>query len=64
MAAVEMRQVRSANRSSRRQRDTLRSLGRGRIGSRASHADTPQLRGMLRVVEHLIEVNGKAEAKG
>jgi large subunit ribosomal protein L30 len=58
MADIEMRQVRSANRISRRQRDTLRSLGLGRIGRRASHADTPQLRGMLRVVEHLVEVGG------
>ena len=59
MAAVEMRQVRSANRISRRQRDTLRSLGLGRIGSRASHADTPQLRGMLRVVDHLVVLGGE-----
>lgn len=55
MAELTLRQVRSANRASARQRDTLRSLKLGRIGSSATHADTPQLRGMLRVVEHLIE---------
>ena len=56
MADVALKQVRSANGTSRRQRDTLRSLGLGRIGRQSSHADSPQLRGMLRVVEHLVEV--------
>jgi large subunit ribosomal protein L30 len=54
--AVEIEQVRSPNGTSPRQRETLRSLGLGRIGRRASHDDSPQLRGMLRVVEHLVEV--------
>lgn len=56
MAAVEIEQVRSPNGTSPRQRETLRSLGLGRIGRRASYDDSPQLRGMLRVVEHLVEV--------
>jgi large subunit ribosomal protein L30 len=58
MAAIHLKQVRSANRSSGRQRDTLRSLKLGRIGSSATHADTPQLQGMIRVIEHLVEVDG------
>ena len=58
MAEVAIRQVRSANGASPKQRDTLRSLRLGRIGKRSSLADTPQLRGMLRVVEHLVEVDG------
>ncbi|MGH2955821.1 MAG: 50S ribosomal protein L30 [Solirubrobacterales bacterium] len=58
MAAIEIRQVRSPNGASPRQRDTLRSLGLGRIGRQASHDDSPQLRGMLRVVRHLVEVEG------
>jgi large subunit ribosomal protein L30 len=58
MADLELKQVRSANGASPRQRDTLRSLGLGRIGRESSHADSPQLRGMLRVVEHLVEVKG------
>jgi large subunit ribosomal protein L30 len=56
--AVEIRQVRSPNGVTPRQRETLRSLGLGRIGRRASHDDSPQLRGMLRVVRHLVEVEG------
>jgi large subunit ribosomal protein L30 len=58
MADLTVKQIRSANRASGRQRDTLRSLRLGRIGRSASHADSPQLRGMLRVVGHLVEVDG------
>lgn len=53
---ITVRQVRSTNGTSPRQRDTLRSLRLGRIGREASVEDTPQVRGMLRVVEHLVEV--------
>jgi large subunit ribosomal protein L30 len=58
MADVQVKQVRSANGASGVQRDTLRSLKLGRIGKEAKHADTPQLRGMLRAVGHLVEVDG------
>ena len=56
MAEIAIKQVRSSNGVSPRQRDTLRSLKLGRIGRRASHEDSPQLQGMLRVVGHLVEV--------
>ncbi len=55
-AEVTIRQVRSANGSSAKQRATLRSLRLGRIGKRATLADTPQLRGMLRSVAHLVTI--------
>jgi large subunit ribosomal protein L30 len=58
MAAVTMRQVRSTAGASPRQRDTLRSLKLGRIGKTSQLEDSPQLQGMLRVVGHLIEVEG------
>jgi large subunit ribosomal protein L30 len=56
MADVQLQQVRSANGASPSQRATLRSLKLGRIGRTSSQPDTPQLRGMLRVVQHLVEV--------
>ena len=62
-AKLEITQIKSAIGGKQNQRDTLRSLGLGRIGRVATHPDTPQLRGMLRVVEHLVEVNGTSEAK-
>jgi large subunit ribosomal protein L30 len=57
LAEIAIKQVRSSNGASPRQRDTLRSLGLGRIGRSASHSDSPQLQGMLRVVEHMVEVD-------
>ncbi|HSO99619.1 MAG TPA: 50S ribosomal protein L30 [Solirubrobacteraceae bacterium] len=46
----------SANGSDQRQRDTLRSLGLRRIGHTVEHQDSPQLRGMVHKVRHLVEV--------
>jgi large subunit ribosomal protein L30 len=57
MADVSLKQVRSTNGASGVQRATLRSLKLGRIGKEAKHADTPQLRGMIRSVNHLVEVD-------
>ena len=56
MAELTIKQVRSANGASPRQRDTLRSLKLGRPGREATVVDTPQAQGMLRVVGHLVEV--------
>jgi large subunit ribosomal protein L30 len=59
VAELVIKQVRSANRASRKQLDTLRSLRLGRIGREVTMAETPQLRGMLRVVGHLVEVGSQ-----
>ena len=58
MAEVALKQVRSSNGASGAQRATLRSLKLGRIGAEAKHPDSPQLQGMIRKVEHLVEVEG------
>ena len=55
-----IKQVRSTNGASPRQRDTLRSLRLGRIGRESKRADSPELRGMLRVVGHMVEVQEEA----
>jgi large subunit ribosomal protein L30 len=57
VADVTVKQVRSTNGASPRQRETLRSLKLGRIGKSATLTDTPQLQGMLRVVGHMVEVS-------
>ena len=60
MADLVIKQVRSANGTSPAQRETLRSLRLGRIGRTVERPDSPELRGMLNVVSHLVEVdNGK-----
>jgi large subunit ribosomal protein L30 len=53
---ILVKQIRSVNGTSPKQRDTLRSLSLGRIGRASSHSDSPELRGMLRVVDHLVEI--------
>jgi large subunit ribosomal protein L30 len=55
-----IKQVRSANGASPKQRDTLRSLKLGRIGRESRRADSPELRGMLGVVGHLVKVQEEA----
>ncbi len=52
-------QKRSAIGEKESARGTLRALGLGRPGTRAHLEDTPQLRGMLRKVAHLVEVETK-----
>jgi large subunit ribosomal protein L30 len=52
-------QVKSANGTIGRQRDTLRSLGLRGIGKTVEREDSPQLRGMVHEVRHLIEVEEK-----
>ena len=55
MADVKLRQVRSSNGTSPTQRGTLESLKLGKIGRESTLADTPQLRGALDKVSHLVE---------
>jgi large subunit ribosomal protein L30 len=54
MADVRLKQVRSANGASRKQLETLQTLKLGRIGRESTMADTPQLRGALDRVAHLV----------
>ena len=54
-------QVKSANGTNGRQRDTLRSLGLRGIGKSVEREDSPALRGMVHAVRHLIVVEEKSE---
>jgi large subunit ribosomal protein L30 len=57
-SSLRVTQRKSRNGSDQRQRDTLRSLGLRRIGQTVEVNDTPQIRGMLHKVRHLVEVEG------
>jgi large subunit ribosomal protein L30 len=59
MASLSVTQRRSSNGSNRKQLDTLRSLGLRRIGHTVEVEDSPQARGMLHAVRHLVEVAEK-----
>jgi large subunit ribosomal protein L30 len=54
---LKVRQFKSKNGSDQRQRDTLRSIGLRRVGQTVEVKDTPQMRGMLHKVRHLVEVD-------
>lgn len=56
MAQIKVTQVRSAIGSKPPQRGTLRSLGLGRIGKTHLLPDTPDVRGQIAKVPHLISV--------
>ena len=44
----------------KRQKDPLKALGLGRIGKSVEHNATPQIRGMVTKVEHLVSVQEQA----
>jgi len=56
MGKVKLTQVRSGIGQSERHRGTLRALGLGKIGRTVEQEDTPQIKGMLRKVGHLVKV--------
>jgi len=53
---MKITQFKSKNGSDRSQIDTLRSLGLRRIGHVVEIKDTPQARGMVHRVRHLVRV--------
>ncbi len=53
---MKITQYKSRNGSDQRQIDTLRSLGLRRIGHVVEIDDTPQSRGMVHRVRHLVRV--------
>ena len=57
MGPLKVTQRRSRNGANKQQRETLRSLGLRRIGHQVEHQDTPQIRGMIRRVKHMVEVS-------
>lgn len=59
-ASLRITQVKSRNGSNKRQLDTLRSIGLRRIGHTVEQQDTPQIRGMLHAVRHLVKVEEAA----
>jgi large subunit ribosomal protein L30 len=56
VSAIRVTQRKSRNGCDKRQLDTLRSLGLRRIGHTVEVSDSPQIRGMLHKVRHLVEV--------
>jgi large subunit ribosomal protein L30 len=56
MVRLRVTQVRSALDRGARQRGTIRALGIKRMGQTVVHEDKPEIRGMIRAVQHLVKV--------
>jgi large subunit ribosomal protein L30 len=59
VSTLAIKQVKSANGTDKSQRDTLRTLGLRRIGHTVERPDSPQLRGAVHAVRHLVVVEEK-----
>ena len=60
MSTLIITQTRSLIKCPKRQKDTLRALGLGRPGKRNELQATPQIRGMVAKVHHLVSVQDQA----
>lgn len=58
MSKLKISQVKSAAGTNPSQKATLKALKLGRIGKSVELKDSEQLQGQLRVVSHLVEVDG------
>lgn len=56
MAKVNITQIKSRIGSNKRQKATLDALGLIKLNSTVKHENTPQIKGMIRKVEHLVKV--------
>jgi large subunit ribosomal protein L30 len=56
MATIRVTQIKSKVSEKQNQRDTLRTLGLKRIGQSVEREDSPQTRGYVRAVAHLVKV--------
>jgi large subunit ribosomal protein L30 len=56
MSTLKITQIKSRNGSNQRQLDTLRSIGLRKIGQTVEQPDSPQMRGMVHAVRHLVKV--------
>jgi large subunit ribosomal protein L30 len=56
MGKLKITQVRSVVDRGDRQRGTIRALGIKRLGQSVTHEDRPEIRGMIRSVQHLVSV--------
>ena len=56
MAQIKIQQVRSKIKSPKVQKLTLQALGLKKLGQIVEHNDSPQIRGMVNAVKHLVRI--------
>jgi len=57
MTKLVITQVKSSNGSSKKQHETLKTLGLGKIGRSTEREDHPTVRGLVHHVQHLVTVS-------
>ncbi len=57
MSKIKITLVKSPIDRSKRQKATLEALGFRKMHQTVEHEDTPQVRGMIRKVQHLVQVH-------
>ena len=55
MAKLKVTQTRSTIDRLENQKRTMKALGLGKLNRTVIHNDTPQIRGMIKTVEHLVK---------
>ena len=61
MAQLKVTQTGSSIGTKPKQRGTLRALGLGRIGKSRVHTDSPDVRGQIQKVPHIVSVETLSE---
>lgn len=56
MSTITIKQIRSIIGRSKKQKLTIEALGLGKINREVSHELTPQIQGMIKKVQHLVEI--------
>jgi large subunit ribosomal protein L30 len=55
MVKLKVTQVKSTINSKENHKRTIKALGLGKLHRTVIHDDTPQIRGMIKTVEHLVK---------
>lgn len=56
MAKIKITQVRSAINRTNKQKATLEALGFRKLNQTVEHEDTPEIKGMINKVSHMVKV--------
>jgi large subunit ribosomal protein L30 len=58
VSKLTITQVKSSAGASRKQNETLKTLGLGKIGRTVEREDHPTVRGLVHAVDHLVKIDG------
>jgi len=59
VTTINVKQTRSLIGSTKKQISSMKGLGLRRINHEVTLADTPEIRGMIKVVRHMVDISSK-----